>query len=318
MYNAAKKATYSAFGFKISSDFILPELKRISYKDCEADLIIKKEDLSYLWLKYVDTDSYYYIKENFCMFKVPGVAIYKIEDGRYVSYAPMDDSNEDQIRLYLLGTCMGAALMQRRVLPIHGSCIAIDGKAYAIAGDSGAGKSTLASAFINHGFKILTDDVIAVTLSKDNTPFVIPSYPQQKLWQESMDRFGMESNQYRPVYDRVTKFAVPVNNHFYDKPIPLAGIFMLSKADQNAIEIMPIPKMERFPVLYYNTYRNFMINRLGLLEWHFDFSANMVNRLDFHRVIRPSSRFTADELMNNMLNVINKENKIYPRGEKVI
>ncbi|OZU89265.1 aldolase [Virgibacillus indicus] len=318
MFETAKIALYTAFGFKVSSDFLLPELNHISYKDFEPDLIIKKEDLSNLWSEYVEIDSYYYIKENFCMFKIPGVAIYKIEDGRYISFSPIEGSNEDQIRLYLLGTCMGVALMQRKILPIHGSCIAIDGKAYAVVGDSGAGKSTLASAFINRGFKLLTDDVIAVTLSKDNTPFVVPSYPQQKLWQESLDHFGMESNQFRPVYDRVTKFAVPVNNHFYDQPLPLAGIFVLSKAEQNAIEIMSIQELERFPVLYYNTYRNFMINRLGLLEWHFEFSANMVNKLDFHRIIRPSSCFTANELVDNILNVINKENKIYPKGEKVI
>ena len=38
---------------------------------------------------------------------------------------------------------MGALLMQRKILPLHGSAIAIDGKAYAFVGDSGAGKSTL-------------------------------------------------------------------------------------------------------------------------------------------------------------------------------
>ena len=61
---------------------------------------------------------------------------------------------------------MGAILMQRKILPLHGSAIAIDGKAYAIVGDSGAGKSTLASAFLNKGYQLLSDDVIAVSLSK--------------------------------------------------------------------------------------------------------------------------------------------------------
>ena len=54
--------------------------------------------------------------------------------------------------------------MQRKVLPLHGSAIAINGKAYAIIGDSGAGKSTLALAFLNRGYRLLTDDVIAVSL----------------------------------------------------------------------------------------------------------------------------------------------------------
>lgn len=246
------------------------------------------------------------------MIKVPGVAIYKIEDGRVISASPIEGSNDGQIRLYLLGTCLGVALMQRKVLPIHGSAIAINGKAYAFVGDSGVGKSTLASAFINRGFQLLTDDVIAVTLSKDNIPIVRPSYPQQKLWQESLDQFGIKSNQFKPIYDRETKFAIPVTDHFIDKPMPLAGIFALSKTDQNEIDILPVQKLERFPILYYNTYRNFLINRSGLMKWHFAFSANMVNRLDFYRIMRPSSRFTANELVDNLLNLINK------KGDKVV
>src|SRR5690625_3534043 len=149
MYKTAKNAIYTAFGLNISSDFLLSELKHISYKDCEADLIIKKEDLTTLWTEYVHTDSYYYIKENFCMVRVPDVAIYKIENGKTISVSPFAGSSDDQVRLYILGTCLGVALMQRKILPIHGSCITIDGKGYAIVGDSGAGKSTLASAFIN-------------------------------------------------------------------------------------------------------------------------------------------------------------------------
>ncbi|WP_164667426.1 HPr kinase/phosphorylase [Virgibacillus doumboii] len=306
MFQTTKATSYAAFGLNILSEYFLPELKRNSNEDCDSDLIIKKEDLSIFWLENAQTDSYYYIKENLCMVRVPDVAIYKIEDGRGISVSPFEGSNDDQIRLYILGTCLGVALMQRKILPIHGSCIAIDGKAYAIVGDSGAGKSTLASAFVNRGFQLLTDDVIAVTLSEENVPIVIPSYPQQKLWQESLDQFGLKSNQFKPIYDRETKFAIPVTDHFLDKPMPLAGIFELNKTDQHEIEILPVQQLERFPILYYNTYRNFMINRSGLMEWHFEFSANMVNRIDFYQIMRPSSRFTAHELVDNILNLINK------------
>lgn len=318
MNEIAKMTTYEAFAMNITSEFLLPELKQIYLEKSEPDLVIKKEDLSNLWSEVVQTDTFYYVKENLCMVRIADVAIFKIENGKEVSVSPMEDSNDDQVRLYILGTCLGVALMQRRVLPLHGSCIAVDGKAYAFVGDSGAGKSTLASAFIERGFQLLTDDVIAVSLSKNNAPIVTPSYPQQKLWQESLDLFGRDSNQYKPVYDRVTKFAVPVNDQFIEKSMPLAGVFELTKTDQNDIEIIPIQQLERFPVLFYNTYRNFMINRSGLMEWHFDFSASLVNNLDFHRIIRPNSRFTANELVDSILNVINKDEKTYQKGEKVI
>lgn len=327
MFERPKIYSYKAFGLNILSDFPLPELIPVSCEDFdEADLTIKETELSSLWSKLAEPDVYYYIKKNLCMIKVPSVAIYMIEDGRAISVSPIEGSNNNQIRLYLLGTCLGVLLMQRKTLPIHGSCIVINEKAYAIVGDSGAGKSTLASAFLNRGFHLLTDDIMAVTLSKDNIPLAVPSYPQQKLWQESLDQFGIEADQFKPIYNRETKFNIPLNDHFVDRPIPLAGIFVLSKANQNDIEIACIPKLARFPILFHNTYRNFMINRSGLLDWHFAFSANLANNLDFYRIIRPASRFTVNELVDNILSLITKdinlidekEAPIYQKGEIVI
>ena len=42
---------------------------------------------------------------------------------------------------------------EKDILPLHGSAVAINGKAYAFMGNSGAGKSTLASALINQGYE---------------------------------------------------------------------------------------------------------------------------------------------------------------------
>ena len=68
--------------------------------------------------------------------------------GNRISFSPAAGAEETAVRLYLLGTCMGALLFQRKLLPLHGSAVVINGKAYAFVGDSGAGKSTLAAAFL--------------------------------------------------------------------------------------------------------------------------------------------------------------------------
>jgi hypothetical protein len=214
----------------------------------------------------------------------------------------MKEADEDEIRLFILGTCMGAVLMQRNIFPLHGSAIAIKGKAYAIIGDSGAGKSTLASAFINQGYQLLSDDVIAVSLSEDEyTPIVTPSYPQQKLWQDSLNNFGMETSHYRSIYGRATKYNVPVPSKFFHNPLPLAGVFELVKMDNKEVEIRRIEKLERFNTLFRHTFRNSFITQLGLTQWHFNTSARIINQIDMFQLCRLTSGFSAHQLASIIL-----------------
>ncbi|PPA69468.1 aldolase [Jeotgalibacillus proteolyticus] len=301
---------YQAFGLSILSEYVLKELTPLPQSEGQsADVVIETGNLEEEWAQSAEPNRYFFIKEKCCLFEIPKVAIYKIEGGNRITVSPYEGAKEDQLRLYLLGTCMGAILMQRKVLPLHGSAIAINGKAYAIVGDSGAGKSTLASAFLKRGYQLLSDDVIPVTLTEDFVPMVTPAYPQQKLWLESLNQFGMESANLRPIIDRETKFAVPVAAQFANQPMPLAGIVELVKIEGDQVEIKEIQKLERFHKLFYHTYRNFIITRSGLTDWHFAISAKMANKMDFYQVGRPVTQFTAHQLTDMILEKFLKEEK---------
>lgn len=305
-----KKIIYKAFRLTILSEYDLPELFKETYSYFDPDIEIKKGNLTAQWAEQAKPNQTFVIKENFVMFHMPGIAIFSITNGRSIVVSPLDQASDDQIRLYLLGTCMGAILMQRKVLPLHGSAIAIDGKAYAIVGDSGAGKSTTASALLKLGYELISDDVIPVTLTPDNVPMVTPAYPQQKLWQESINEFGMDSKNLRPIVDRETKFAVPVLSQFTTESLPLTGIFELVKTEGEELDIQPIKNLERFHTLFYHTYRNFFLKPSGLMEWHFTTCAAMINKLELFQIQRPTSRFTANEISALLLSKIKKEIRI--------
>lgn len=307
MIETKTKVVYTAFGLSIISEIPLSELIQMSGNVNSVDLEIKFEDLSNLWLELSDVRSSFVINENFVMFKVPNIAIFSIQDGSKILVSPLEEYDEDVIRLYLLGTCMGAILMQRKIYPLHGSAIAIDGKAYAIIGESGAGKSTLASAFLSKGYQLLSDDVIAVSLSKEESiPFVNPSYPQQKLWQDSLNNFGLDTNNYRSIHGRETKYNVPVSSKYFNNPLPLAGVFELVKSENNEIGICSIVKLKRFSTLYFNTFRRFFIRNLGLMDWHFQTTAKIVNKIDVYQLQRSIDGFSALQLVSLILNTINK------------
>nr|WP_263325100.1 aldolase [Neobacillus sp. Marseille-Q6967] len=311
MPHTIQKVVYKGFGFQILSEIFLPELNRGSLEDDAADLYFVVEDLTEKWAKLAGPNRFFCFNENFVMFRIPNVATYLIQDGTKVVVSPVGGSNIDQVRLYLLGTCMGILLMQRRILPLHGSAIEIDGKAYAIVGDSGAGKSTLASAFLQKGYQLISDDIIPVSYTMGHKPSVTPAYPQQKLWQESLEAFGVASDNLRPIVERETKFAVPVHSQFANRHLTLAGVFELVKTENESINIEPIKNLHRLHTLFNHTYRNFLLAPCGLLDWHFSFTANLVTDLQLFQIRRPMSRFTANELTGLILSTLNEGEKVW-------
>jgi hypothetical protein len=301
------KKFYKSFGLTIASEIALPELAQIKQDEGIYDVFVEVSDLSSKWCDSPEKQGGFFIENNLVMFQVLDTATFCIEGGKKIIVSPMKGSDKDKIRLYILGTCMGVLLMQRKVLTLHGSAIVIDGMAYAFIGESGAGKSTLAAAFIKEGFHLLSDDVIPVVQSKDSIPYVLPSYPQQKLWQESLDAFGMENKHFRPLFERETKFAIPVQDNFINEPLQLAGIFELVKTEKANVSISPVKSLERFRTLFTHTYRSSLISPLGLTEWHFTESANVLKSIKLYQLQRPEQRFTAPELVKCILKNIKKE-----------
>lgn len=307
MLETINLTVYKAFGYHIQSSIPFPELQLCGDDEEGIDIVIRTSDLTEAWAAHAIPPQKLVVKENLVMFEIADTAIFSIRDGQAIDVSPMEGANEDRLRLFILGTCMGALLLQRRILPMHGSAVAIDGKAYAIIGHSGNGKSTLASAFLQRGYRLLSDDIIAVTLGENNMPYVIPAYPQQKLWEESMQAFGMETSQYRPLYDRETKYAIPVQSQFADEALPLAGIFELVKTEESKARLRRIEKLERLQLLHRHTYRNLLLADSGLSEWHLQTTASFAGKVDFYQLCRPVQQFTAHQLSSIILTAIGKE-----------
>ena len=278
-----KKYVYQAFGLDIQSEIPFNELT-LNVESREPELFIILEDLTKLWMQQETQPGKFSVGKDMVMFQIPNTATFCIKEGKWIIVSPMENAEFDKIHLYVLGTCLGILLMQKRVMTLHGSAIAINGKAYAIIGDSGAGKSTLARAFLEQGNKLLSDDLIPLEISDSGIPHVHPSYPQQKLWQESLQEFGMETTKYRPLFDRETKYAIPTNSSFLNEALPLAGVFELVKTENKDIVLNPIESLERFRTIYNHTFRHSLIPRLGLTEWHFRESVKLLKQVDLYQL----------------------------------
>ncbi|WP_019913506.1 ATP-binding cassette domain-containing protein [Paenibacillus sp. HW567] len=308
MESTVQGLAYQAFGLQIHSEFPLPELPLADKMGLAGSVSVVQADLAERWQAIPKVTSSLGVSGNEVMFEAKGTAVFSIQGGNTITVSPAPEADPDCVRLFILGSCMGVLLMQKQILPLHGSALVIDGQAYALVGRSGAGKSTLASYLMDQGSPLISDDVIPVMVQNGH-PLAIPGYPQQKLWQQSLDYLGMNSSLYRPLFERETKFAVPVHDRFHSEPLPLAGVFELSVTREGPVALEPIQGMQRFHALYHHTYQRAIVDRIGIREWHFGMLASFINRLPMYRLTRPEQGFNAPAQASLILETIRQQVK---------
>lgn len=248
---------YKAFGLIISSDTEILQLHPLTHEQ-PINVAIKKGNLLTYRSK-LPANIHNLLRINEFFYEIPNVGSFLIQDANKIIYDPDPRVTLNLLSVYLMGPCMGGILHQRGTHPLHCSCIANNKHAVMICGDSGAGKSTLASEFLKNGWKLLTDDVAAVE-NVDNIPIVQPSYPSQKLWQDSLERYKRYEGSIHSLYGRSDgmKYGVDVSGQFLDEPRPLSLIVRLIP-DNGPCSLRPITGMAKIDQLMKNTYNAFMI-----------------------------------------------------------
>lgn len=212
----------------------------------------------------------------------------------------------EEIKLYVLGSCIGAVLYQRRVVPLHGSGINVNGKGILLTGEPGAGKSTVAAVLYKRGYNILADDVTAIIFDALKEPLINPSYPYQKLWEDAIVRIGImdEKKALYQISNGLYKFSVRSGADFDDNPIPIRTIFEIIPSDVENIIFEEVKGAGKFNVVMKNTYRKLLAEAMELREWHFSQCVNIANMIDVYRIVRPRDKHMENEIADLIMEKI--------------
>ena len=288
---------YRAFGLSLISDFVLTQLEEVS--DVSEPVVrIQRADLSAIVADLLP-GQHYVMAHDSIFFAVDNVGAFQIQNGQTVLVDPCAGVQEGHLSVYIMGSCMGAILHQRGIMPLHGSCVCRDGKAILITGDSGAGKSTLAAEFLSRGWKLLTDDV-AVIQDIDSVPKVQSSYPSQKLWQDAIDHYGHEAQDLHPLYrkEQQEKFGINAKAAYVDDTVPLSLVvrLMASEHDCGASFFDGFAKVNQ---LLQNTYRAHMIEDHNR-QAHFQKCVTLAGKIPMALAIRARDRHCAAELYDKL------------------
>jgi hypothetical protein len=283
---------FRAFGINIASDIFLPELETTEGVP-DVRIVLGKTPQG-IQEPLARQDSYQAAPGQFLL-HVAQVGHYYVAGGNRIVIDPDHSAEPGTVRLFLLGTAFGALLLQRGVLPIHGSTVVIKGQALIITGFCGAGKSTLLAALRLRGAHFLTDDVAAVTTDDGNVPWVQPGYPQQKLWKDSADSMGMDVSDLPAILPGMEKYAIAAERGFCRRPVPLAAVCELQAEERPEAAMVRLAGSSRIAVLLGHTYRNNLVAGFGLKAGHFERCASVAKQISVCRLLRPSGKFSLSE-----------------------
>ena len=214
--------TYALFGLQLSSGVEFPELTQgtgpadVTLTLERLELPKRADESESSWVSAVGEDLWL-VWEGYVCVHIRGDRI------RVDPAAGMDSNG---LRSVLLGPVFSALLSRRGLLPLHASCVGIDGRAVAMAANAEAGKSTLAATLTARGHDFLADDVTCVNV--DNNPVcMLPAFPQQKLLPDSLAVLGESAEALPLVSPLDEKRARRVEGPFRQIAVPIQGIYLI-------------------------------------------------------------------------------------------
>lgn len=232
---------------------------------------------------------------------VPNVGRYACEDGARITIQAAPGVPPARLRLFLLGSALGALLAQRGLLVLHGNAFVVDGAAAIVLGHSGAGKSTLAAEMHRRGHVVLSDDVVPV----DAAGRALPGWPRIKLWQDALDRIGVATAGLDRVDPAFAKFHVPLDRSPGAlAPVPVRWLYVLDR-HEGPLRVVPVTGAAAFTSLHEHSYRNEIL--VGdLRRTHLARAAALAGTTRLARVERPhgvdSVAASADAILTDIRN----------------
>ncbi len=289
--------SYSAFGLSFRSQIHLPELQATCDLG-EPDVSIRIGTVPESLESPSKRGVLYQAGENQFLLRVDRVARYLVPGGTEITIQPAPGSLDGDVRVFLLGSCLGALLHQRGVLALHASSIQTDAGAVLFAGSSGMGKSTTLGAFLRRGYPMLSDDIASIALDDSDSPVVMPAFPRTKLWADSAQRLGHDITSLTRVRPKQEKYEIAAHDRFADKAVPPHHVYLLTTSNKDELRLEQVENLDRFKVLLNNAYRVGFLDGLSLQPAHFQLASAVANKVPVTRVVRPHNPERLDELID--------------------
>ena len=181
------------------------------------------------------------------------VAEFLLQPDRIICHL-LDGARPHEAELWLLGTVLAFWQEWPGHGVLHASAVMVDQRAVGFMGYNQSGKTSLAASFLQAGYPLLTDDVLALQMV-DGLCMAQAGYPQMRMWPEQAEHFVGDYEKLAKVSEQTSKRRVPVSalGSFCDQPQPLAALYLPERQEAaewgTRIEIEPLKVTSALPRL---------------------------------------------------------------------
>lgn len=214
-------------------------------------------------------------------------------DDRIVCHLP-DPELQYLAEIQLLGVVFSCWLERRGIPALHASAISVEDRAAAFLSTAGGGKSSLGMTFMQEGYPLLTDDILAVERTGESH-LAHPGYPQVRMWPDQAERFLGRYDDLEIVHPAFSKRRVPVGKggfgSFCEASRTLACLYLPERRDSDErgteIEISAVPRREGLMRLIGNSFVAPIVQTLGLEPRRMELLGPLLSQVPVRRLSYP-------------------------------
>jgi hypothetical protein len=195
----------------------------------------------------------------------------------------------------LLGPILGIVLRRRGIVCLHASAVEVDGRAVAFAGPQRAGKSTIAALFAMRGYRVIADDLCALTDSA-GTLLVVPGAPYLRMRPGAVETAAERLGRRADLTPSPDSFHVDLDlrargYRASSSPLPLSAVYYLDWSQTTAGDHSRIESMngtEALLSLTVDTWGARLLDRTQRAT-ELDALARLVNHVPVRRIAQVDS-----------------------------
>jgi hypothetical protein len=227
---------------------------------------------------------------------------------KQVLWRKLQEVSNEVFFTYFLGQVLSYCLLARGIEPLHATAIVVGDQAVAFLGDSGFGKSTLAATFLQKGYSLLTDDVLALEF-RGETVWARPAIARMKLNPDSADAVfcGRRSI---PMNSFTSKMIFALNDSQHgNRMVPLQALYVLPhKPSKSRILVRRLSGRSSFLPIVQNTFNDTVLHP-DRLKQQFAFAGRLASLIPIKRLSYPRRLDMLPAVADAILADISRESK---------